>query len=231
MNCGSVIDETRPYSLCDKCMDRFHWVTDHTCKKCGKILGDSYAHDLCTDCREISHVFDRGFTCVQYGLYEKNVIAEYKYRGKSYIGRNIADIMYDRMAGEDLTYDLITAVPIHSSRLKTRGFNQAALVAGLFAEMTGVPFRELLVRAKHTDAMKSLGVFERAENVRGAFRAADGISETIDGNDVLLIDDIYTTGATADSCAAALKKAGASKVYLLTFAAGGNLVMPADQPE
>jgi Predicted amidophosphoribosyltransferases len=224
--CGSVIDKTRTYGLCDKCIERMRWAVGRTCAKCGKILDDNWRHELCTDCRNVNHIFDRGFTCVQYGLYEKTVVTEYKYRLKSFIGREIAEIMFDRMEHEDLEYDIVTSVPVHSSRLKKRGFNQAALVAGLFAKKTGKPYAELLVREKHTEAMKMLGVYERMENVKDAFAAKPDAVSAAKGRDILLVDDIYTTGSTADSCAAALKKSGAKKVYVLTFAAGGNLIMP-----
>ncbi|MEE3361954.1 MAG: ComF family protein [Anaerovoracaceae bacterium] len=224
--CGAVIDATRPYSLCDKCMERFRWADGRTCAKCGKPLGDAWKHDICADCREREHVFDKGFTCLQYGLYEKRLIAEYKYLRKKYIARVISEIMYDRMECEDISYDIVTAVPVHRSRLKTRGFDQAALCASMFAERAGTEYADSLVRVKHTRAMKSLNAEERKINISGAFAAAAGAADRIKGKDVLLVDDIYTTGSTADVCAAVLKNEGARAVYVLTLASGGNMIKP-----
>lgn len=224
--CGAVIDDTRPYSLCDKCRERFGWVVGRTCEKCGKPLEDTWRHDVCTDCREREHAFDRGFTCLSYGVYEKRLIAEYKYLRKKYIARVIAEIMYDRMQCEDIRYDLVTAVPVHRSRLRKRGFDQAALAASMFAKLAGAPYEGTLVRVKQTAAMKTLNAEERKANISGAFGAAPGAGALVSGKDILLVDDIYTTGSTVDVCSEVLKKEGARAVYVLTLASGGNMIRP-----
>ncbi|MEG0661966.1 MAG: double zinc ribbon domain-containing protein, partial [Anaerovoracaceae bacterium] len=121
--CGSVIDKTRHYALCDACIEKFHWVRESTCEKCGKRLNVEYQHTLCYDCRDLIHDFDQGYTCTQYGLYERVVMMDYKYSDKSYIGKILGDILADRMEGEPLNIDLVIPVPIHKSRGKSRGYN------------------------------------------------------------------------------------------------------------
>ena len=76
ISCGSIIDNSRDYALCDSCMQRFHWLGEKTCQKCGKILSPDYRNPLCWDCRTFDHEFDRGFTCVQYGLYERGLLMD-----------------------------------------------------------------------------------------------------------------------------------------------------------
>ena len=256
--CDSVIDASRRYSLCDNCISKFGWVTERTCAKCGKPLSEkNYDRGLCYSCRETEHIFDKGYTCSQYGLYERALIMDLKYRDKSYIARSIGEIMADRMDaefgisdrnryeeteaddGNGFPWDAVTWVPVHKTRLEERGYDQAELLTKYFAEdlcaltwkTPGV--RSLLERAKATPPMKDLGPFERRINVEGAFRvrAEDkDAKEAIDGKSILLIDDIYTTGATLDACAYALKEAGAERVDVLTFASGGDWAKADESP-
>lgn len=224
ISCGSIIDRTRDYALCDSCMERFHWLGSRTCEKCGKILDETYRHRLCYDCRAFDHDFDKGFTCVQYGLYERGILMDYKYKGKSYIGKKLGDILYDRMALEDVQYDLIVPVPMHRKKQNQRGYNQAAVMARRFADRCERPCAsELLKRTRQTAPMKGLGAFERHENLRGALQVSPLNRYKIEGSHILLIDDIYTTGSTLDECSRVLHMAGAERVYALTFACGPNM--------
>lgn len=223
ISCGSVIDKTRDYALCDACMEAFHWLGQKTCGKCGKLLPGDYRHELCYDCRTFGHDFDRGFTCVQYGLYERGVLMDYKYRGKSYIGRKLGDILYDRMALEDVDFDLVVPVPMYRKKQDRRGYNQAAVMARRFARRRQKPCAaELLERTRKTAPMKGLGSFERHENLKGAIAVSAENHYRIKDRRILLIDDIYTTGSTLDECSRVLHEAGANQVYVLTFACGAN---------
>lgn len=223
ISCGSMIDSSRDYALCDSCMERFHWVGMKTCGKCGKILQDNYRHQLCYDCRQFERSFDRGFTCVQYGLLERGVIMDYKYKGKSYIGKKLGDIMYDRMAVEELEIDLIVPVPMYRRNLDRRGYNQAQVMAKQLADRRGMICADnLLERIRKTLPMKGLGSMERYENLKNAFAVSPKSHYTVSGKTVLLVDDIFTTGSTLDACSRVLKEAGAGKIYVLTFACGVN---------
>lgn len=117
--------------------------------------------------------------------------------------------------------DEIIPVPLHASRRRKRGYNQAEIIAEEIAGMTGIPVRsDVLFRIRKTVAQKRLGRAERAANLRGAFGASRRWKT---GGNVLLIDDIYTTGATVERAAAVLKKAGAQNVYFLTISIGQGL--------
>lgn len=224
ISCGSMIDSSRDYSLCDTCMKQFHWMGEKTCAKCGKILADDYMNELCYDCRTFTHDFDKGFTCVQYGLLERGVLMDYKYRGRAYIGRKLGDVLYDRMELEDIDYDMIVPVPMHVKRQKSRGYNQARIMASRLAERKGIPcVPDLLERTRETTAMKGLGSFERHENLKNVFAVSGKNHYTVSGKNFLVVDDIYTTGSTLDGCSRALKRAGADRVYVVTFACGANI--------
>lgn len=223
--CGSVIDQTRPYALCDRCIQKFHWLSKKTCQKCGKILEEGYVHDWCIDCQNSNHIFVKGFTCTRYGLYERVLMMDYKYHDKAWIGRKVGDILADRMASETFRPDLVVPVPIHKERLAKRGYNQVELIARQYARLANLNINSrILIRTKDTLPMRNLGVTERIANVQDAFSILKGSEDVLGGSTILLIDDIYTTGSTADSCSQTLLKGGAKEVWLLTFASGSNVI-------
>ncbi len=218
MCCGAYINKTRAYALCDSCMEAFHWQTGRTCRKCGKGLQDTFAGEICYSCMEQEHSFDAAFSCVTYGLNERALLMDFKYGDQTYIGRKIAEIMKDRMALEDISYDLVVPIPIHENRKNSRGYNQAEIIAKEFANLTKTRYNQCIERVRETVPMRNLSADEREINIRDAFR----VSGDIANKDILLIDDIYTTGATMDAAAMTLKKQGSGKVYGLCFAAGVN---------
>ena len=223
LSCGALIDPTRTYGLCDACITKFSWATGKTCDKCGKPLPAESLHDTCYDCRTTAHSFDRGYTCASYGLYERLLISDFKERGKDYAGKAIAEAMYDRLQELALTADLLTAVPAGKWKTARRGYDQTRVVAQMLAGRMAIPYRELLVRTRHTRAMRTLGAGERRANVQGAFSVFKGRETIIAGKKILLLDDVYTTGSTLDACAGVLKEAGAARVDVLTFAAGADM--------
>jgi predicted amidophosphoribosyltransferase len=170
ISCRSIIDNSRVYSLCDKCMSIFNWVNGRTCDKCGKMLQGHYLHNTCTDCREALHFFEKGYTCVQYGIHEREMLLSFKYGGKAFIGDKIEQIMADRLETEDLEIDLVIPVPMHKNKQKKRGYNQAEIIARRLARKLSLPYSDkLLIRTGNTAAMSSLSSFERRMNMESAF--------------------------------------------------------------
>ena len=221
--CGSLIDGTRNYSLCDECMKKLHWINGRTCAKCGKALPDTYRGELCYDCMLYEHSFSRGYSCLTYGLYERKLVMDLKYSGKGYLADKFADILYDRISCENIRADGIVPVPVSSRRLRERGYNQSELMAAGLAERCGLPvWRDVLRREKDTPRLRGFTPAERESILDGAFRVTSAGSRKICGKSVLLIDDIYTTGITANACSSTLLRAGASDVVLLTLTSGGN---------
>lgn len=222
IGCGAIIDESRLYSLCDGCMETFHFAVDRTCLKCGKILEEGYGHSLCRECTAYERDFDRGFCCMLYGLYEKDMLLKFKYGGKAWYGEKLGQLMYDRFAMENEEIDLVVPVPIHRKKLKKRGYNQAELLAAPVAKNLGKPLAGALVRTVNTKPMSGLTRTERLDNLENVFTVSEYYRKMIEGKRILLIDDIFTSGSTADACARALKAGGARSVILLVLAAGGN---------
>ena len=185
---------------------------------------------------------------MSYGLHEREVMMDIKYSGKGYLARKMGDVMFDRMEVliEEARecglrpFDVVIPVPVNKKRLVKRGYNQSEIMARQFirrwsaaerAEGAGrrdcistVPRLEtkVLIRQKETVMLRSLNPEERRLTLQDAFAVNPALRYRIEGRNILLVDDIYTTGATADSCSRTLLEAGASEVYLLTLCSGGN---------
>jgi ComF family protein len=175
--------------------------------------------NICGECMANPPQFDKARACFAYDENSKNMIAALKYNDKlhlvSYLGMMLKRAS-DEFKGQ---YDMIIPVPLHYQRLVKRRFNQAALLARQIAKGGKAPVElSVLERARNTSPQFGLNRAERARNVEKAFSINDGNSSRLAGKNILLIDDVLTTGATANACAKVLKKSGAEKVFIATLA-------------
>lgn len=204
--------------ICPACLKQLSFVSSPACMKCGKEIG-SREQEYCADCIRRKKSFTRGFALLNYDSRAAVSMAAVKYHNKrEYLDfyARAAALRFEkqfRQAG----IQVIVPVPVHASRLKTRGFNQAAVLAERLSAELGIPWEELLIRVKKTDPQKSLGSAERLKNLRGAFEAEQ---EAGKWERVLLVDDIYTTGSTAEICSRALLKTGVKQVFVFAVCIG-----------
>lgn len=204
--------------ICPACLKQLSFVSSPACMKCGKEIGIR-EQEYCADCIRRKKSFTRGFALLNYDSRAAVSMAAVKYHNKrEYLDfyARAAALRFEkqfRQAG----IQVIVPVPVHASRLKTRGFNQAAVLAEKLSAELGIPWEELLIRVKKTDPQKSLGSAERLKNLRGAFEAEQ---EAGKWERVLLVDDIYTTGSTAEICSRALLKTGVKQVFVFAVCIG-----------
>ena len=204
--------------ICPACLKQLSFVSSPACMKCGKEIG-SREQEYCADCIRRKKSFTRGFALLNYDSRAAVSMAAVKYHNKrEYLDfyARAAALRFEkqfRQAG----IQVIVPVHVHASRLKTRGFNQAAVLAEKLSAELGIPWEELLIRVKKTDPQKSLGSAERLKNLRGAFEAEQ---EAGKWERVLLVDDIYTTGSTAEICSRALLKTGVKQVFVFAVCIG-----------
>lgn len=204
--------------ICPACLKQLSFISSPACMKCGKEIG-SRDQEYCTDCIRRKKSFERGFALLNYDSRAAASMAAVKYHNK----REYLDF-YARAAAlrfgkqfRQVGIQVIVPVPVHASRLKTRGFNQAAVLAERLSAELEIPWEELLIRVKKTDPQKSLGSAERLKNLRGAFEAEQKAGKW---ERVLLVDDIYTTGSTAEICSRALLKTGVKQVFVFAVCIG-----------
>ena len=151
----------------------------------------------------------------------RELIHRLKYNREIWIVKTLGRILVQgledvRLSGQD--FDAIVPVPLHQKRLREREFNQAALLAGQLSRASGLPVRDVLVRSRYTGTQTALDRAERRQNLRNAFSLRKNADVT--DQNLLLIDDVLTTGSTLDACAAILLEQGAESVRALTLARG-----------
>lgn len=214
--CGLVVGE--PGRFCLDCWSALDFLGFPACDRCFLPLpfaaGDE---ELCAACLAEPPPFDRLRAAVAYGEVARKVALKLKYSGRPGVAEMLARLMLRHFPhGRE---PLLVPVPLHRWRLWKRGYNQAGLIAAALARRTGSPLApDLLRRVKATPPLRGMNRRQRAETVRGAFRLAPGAKERIDGRDLLLVDDVFTTGSTLAGCARLLRRARAGRVDALVWA-------------
>jgi ComF family protein len=174
---------------------------------------------VCAACRAGLRGFDHA---ASFGMYEgslRSLIHLFKYSGMKPLARPLAAYL-ERAISVDEHFDAVVPVPLHWRKQWSRGFNQAELLARCVAKHRGIPVWDALRRKRATATQAGLANAGRRRNVAGAFtvKGNSRLARKLAGKNILLIDDVMTTGATASACAAALKRGGANSISLLTLA-------------
>ncbi len=174
------------------------------------------ADGLCARCRTSPLQIERIRSVVYFEGVLREAMHRLKYRGRIALAEPLGDLMALYWMQYPMPADIVVPVPLHSARLRERGYNQAALLAREMARRVGLAVDEqVLVRRRATAPQVELNARQRKENVRAAFHCSD---DGLTGKRVLLIDDVCTTGATLEACAVALYEGGACGVQALTLA-------------
>lgn len=205
--CGREIRPNR-YGLCKECSIE---PNENFCLRCGRHkvgIGD-----YCSTCSEFSLHFDEARSSVNYEGCAKTLIRRLKYGNAEYLANILSQYMLDTLLATDWNADCITFVPMHNTRQRARGYNQAELLARALGERVDIECVQLLNKVSATENQARLTGNERFENLKNTFTAI-----TTPPEHIILVDDVITTGATADECSKMLKRAGAKVVYVLTFA-------------
>ena len=205
--------------ICKQCRRRIPYIGKDYCLKCGKPLADK-GKEYCKDCSNTEHIFTRGRSLYVYGGRARESISRFKFHGRreyaDYYGRDIAAHLGSFI--KKCHPDILIPVPVSWEKLRKRGYNQAELIADSISDCINVPtIKTAVVRVKNTPPMKDLTRIQRMKNLEGAFKIN---VHDVKCRNVLIVDDIYTTGSTIDAVASELKKAGAKEVFFVTLASG-----------
>jgi len=212
--CGGVVAESAAAAVCPDCETGIEWVASPVCPCCGLIFPVPEGEDrFCGTCRAEPPPFARARAAAVYEGPVAQAVTRFKFgRQMAYLPVMQHWLQIPRCAELAADADLLIPVPLHSKRLKFRGFNQALLLARAFPEAeVGL---ETLARVRYTAPQVGLNPKQRRDNVHRAFAVPR--PEEVKGKKVLLVDDLYTTGATVRECARVLKRAGAKRVEVLT---------------
>ncbi|MGK6320089.1 double zinc ribbon domain-containing protein [Sphingomonas sp. DT-204] len=213
--CGAVVEAD--HRFCAACWASFDFLGPPWCAGCALPFEfDRGEGALCGACLADPPPYAGARAAVAYGEIARTVALRLKYGRRSAFAETAARQMA-RLLPADA--GLLVPVPLHRWRLWSRGYNQAALIAGGLAKASGVPHEpRLLLRTRATPVLRGLGPRQRTKAVTGAFALAESTRERLGGRHVVLVDDVYTTGATVAACTRLLLKGGAARVTVLAWA-------------
>lgn len=217
--CERFLEEGQS-GICGECLSKIKWIEPPLCTLCGvPFRSREVESHLCGDCLTRRRYFGKARALGYYEGPLREAIHRWKYEEKHYLTRFFGERLTEgfHRHWQPGTIDLLIPVPLHPRRLRERGFNQALFLVKELSQRTRIPFgKRLLKKRMSTPPQVSLSGEERERGVKNSFYVS--MQEKIRGKSVLLIDDVYTTGATVNECAKVLLKAGAQRVEVLTLA-------------
>lgn len=211
--CGTIVGDV--HSFCSDCWKKIEFLGSAGCVTCGTPLQATDA-ERCAVCLAKPPRIARTRAAVAYDELTRSLALRLKYGRKVAIAKTMARYMAP-LIGDQPESALLVPVPLHRGRLWQRGFNQSAIVARELSRRTGISnSAELLRRVKRTPPLKGMSLQQRRRAVAGAFKVGD--RSAVEGRTVILVDDVLTTGSTANACARELRRAGAARVELISWA-------------
>ena len=213
--CGEELDHNTLYSICDDCMEHLPFNNGHVCLRCDMPLENM--GNYCVHCKNNKLYFKKNTSLFLYKAPINKIIRQLKYDNKRYFAETFSNMIAGKVASMDVNFDIVIPVPLYFKRQKKRGYNQSELLcSALKSKLNMNVDTSILIKIKNTRTQANLSRAQRMENLEGAFSVPDG--KDVKGKTILLVDDVFTTGATINECAKTLVKAGAKAVYSVTLA-------------
>ncbi len=204
--------------ICTECRVVPRKVSGARCMKCSKHIEDS-DEQFCYDCRQHPKAFRSGIALYEYDSVRESIEA-YKNEGRCEYAKFYASEIVKNLGNKIALFeaDALIPIPLHKNKLKKRGYNQASILAKEISALINVPVREdILERTKNTKDQKKQGFLMRQNNVQGTFHL---VQNDVKLKTIILVDDVYTTGATIDEATRTLLSGGTERVFFITLAIG-----------
>lgn len=213
--CGEEINENKEFACCNKCLDEY-FKGRKICLKCGDVITSK--SNYCLACKkEICEHYEFARAPFVYENKATTIVHNLKYNNGKWLAKYMAEFMKLEFEEMAVKVDCIIPIPLHKKRFKERGYNQSELLAKALSKKINLPLvLNNLIKVKETTTQTKLTKLERKENLNGCFEIKN--RDEIVGKNILLLDDVFTTGATTEEASRVLKSAGANKIYILTFA-------------
>lgn len=207
--------------FCKECHSQIEFIKHPRCEVCSQPYDGVTGEFSCPNCRDEGFHFECAVAVVRSRSVVRELIHRMKYGREIWLGRVLGKILHiglDDIRLVDGDFHILVPVPLHPRRLREREFNQAFVLAEQLSARCGLPVSDVLQRGRYTTTQTALDRDSRRQNLRNAFSMRKNASVT--DKNVLLVDDVLTTGSTLDACAAILLEQGASSVRALTVARG-----------
>ncbi|MFV0504413.1 MAG: ComF family protein [Lachnospirales bacterium] len=191
---------------------------DFSCKICNR---ETKGSDYCNICKKkirhgIKFYFTKNYYLFEYMDLGQNVVQRFKYKGQLYLSKSFSRLFKEWYRGEFSEVDVIIPVPMYKDKEKKRGYNQSDFIAKMVSDILNIEYKKILIRVKNTIPQSKLSVESRYKNLNNVFELNRNFD--IMNKNILLVDDIYTSGSTVNNCAKVLMKNGARSVVTFTLA-------------
>ena len=217
--CRAFLNSRHQRQLCTACTELLAFNPAPFCRYCPRSVFAQNGENICPSCTQNHFAFDCAWAACLYNETAQKLLHAFKYGSKTSLHKTFVPLMIDFATRHQIpvhSFDIIAPVPLHPARLRERGYNQSNLLSLGLSRHWGIGHTEdLLIRRKNTPTQTELGAKQRWTNLEGAFKIND--SAYVQGKSVLMVDDLFTTGATLHWAADTLKTAGAARVGVLTL--------------
>lgn len=204
--------------ICAACWSNIKWISEPKCEICGLPFTISM-QNICAECSKKHPYFDTATSVFVYDDFSKKMVLHFKNGDCTYMAQQFAQWIYRVGQKILLNADMIIPVPISLLRRFQRKYNQTELLAMELSKLSGVPYEPRILRkSKSTHSQEGLSRLSRKKNLLGSFDVSEKYKHLLSDKSIVLIDDVMTTGATANECAKTLKKQGCRYVAVLTLA-------------
>jgi len=216
--CKTELSTPNVYDMCDTCYKNLPRIQSNFCKRCG-LKFEKDGNGICLNCSINNFSFDFARSAVNFDDLVVPVIHKFKYAKYKFLAEPLSYLLYNTLLVQDWKIDMICYVPLHIKREKERGYNQSRELAEHLSKLTGLPIFHDIERIRDTPTQTKLSRKQRQENVKDCFNITN--KQNIKNLNILIIDDVFTTGSTTNEISKILKSAGARKTYVLTVAHAG----------
>lgn len=214
MVCGRFLNDYK-LLVCPECVKALPFNT-HYCSVCGAPIDSVYGDEVCFDCKGKRKTISRTIVPFIYKEAIRKAIISFKFYRKSYLAATFASFIFIEMKRKDIKGDIICFVPIHFLRKGGRGYNQSELIANELSKITDISVVPLIKKIKNTKPLSKLNKKERQIAVKNIYKPQK--KQKLSGENIILVDDVITTGSTTKECARILKQMGAGKVIVCAVA-------------
>lgn len=208
--CGEIIKDGRVF--CDTCLPEIGFTEGKCCKVCGIPLNPHFESPICARCRDLKLYFDRNLPVMEHTGFGRRAVLNVKYGKRSFIP-SAAFLITDKLIKNKILPDAVTFVPETDKSKSKRGYGVTEMLSFYTAKYLGVEHIKALKKIRETEKQKELTANQRKINVRGAYK----LNDIPQGESVLIIDDVFTTGATMNECAKIIKREFNGKIYTATL--------------
>ena len=216
--CKDEIAIKNVYDMCENCYKNLPIIQNNFCIRCG-LQFEKDGSGTCLNCKSNNFAFEQARSATNFDGNIIKTIHKLKYARYKFLAKPLAYLTYDKLLTLDWKIDLIAYVPLHPKREKERGYNQSRELANHISSLTSIPVFHDIERTRNTPTQTKLSRQERQQNVKNCFKITN--KSLIKNLNILIIDDVYTTGSTTNEISKELLKSGANKVYVLTVSHAG----------